>query len=132
MTLLLLAKNGRITNWFGLFCFQNPVKGTTSVIINANSKLIWKDELYVVLGRNILQPPVHIFCGKILQTIYFFYIQKNLAIIKIPNLQVLYFSWAAFPMKKLSDVALLFIFQNRYERLQLDQITILKKLSRTR
>ena len=82
-----------------------------------NSKLRRKDELCIVLRRKqnfisnqeevvhwqlqyTLYPPVHTIYGKFLQTLYFSYILKNLAMVKNTKLTMFFFLVAQLYRKK--------------------------------
>ena len=70
---------------------------------------------------------------KVFANVIFFLYPKKLGHGKKYQVYHVFFSsCAALPQKKLSVVALIFVFQNNYKRLHLNQITILKKTRRMR
>ena len=140
-----LAKNGRNTNWFGLVYFHNHIKWDDICHYDWKFKIAkerWimysaekKTKFHFRSGRGsplivaiyTLSSCTHNLWKVFVNVIFFLY-PKKLDHRKIYQAYHIFFLVVQFyHKKKLSVVALIFVFQNNYKRLHLNQITILKK-----
>ena len=85
MILVLLAKNGRITNWFGLFYSHNPIKWDNICHYKCKLKFDIKKQIIYSVGNKYTPSSCTYILWKVFVNDIFSYILKNLGIVKYPK-----------------------------------------------